>query len=51
MKEMIAEHEVKMQKTIEDLHERLSTIRTGKASVNMLNNITELFSQVRSKVK
>jgi ribosome recycling factor len=40
MKEMIAEHEVTMKKTIEDLHDRLSTIRTGKASVNMLNNIT-----------
>ena len=40
MKEMIAEHEVTMKMTIEDLHDRLSTIRTGKASVNMLNNIT-----------
>ncbi len=40
MKEMIAEHEVRMKKTIEDLHERLSSIRTGKASVSMLNNIT-----------
>ncbi|MBL7032886.1 MAG: ribosome recycling factor [Candidatus Delongbacteria bacterium] len=40
MKEqMIAEHEEIMRKTIEDLRTRLSTIRTGKASVNMLNNI------------
>jgi ribosome recycling factor len=40
MKEMIAEHEATMKKTIDDLHERLTSIRTGKASVNMLNNIT-----------
>jgi len=41
MKEqMIAEHEEKMTKTIEDLHEKLTTIRTGKASASMLNNIT-----------
>ncbi|MCD4760952.1 ribosome recycling factor, partial [bacterium] len=37
--QMIAEHEETMQKTIDDLRERLTTIRTGKASVNMLNNI------------
>ncbi len=40
VKEIIAQHEEKMDKTIEALKRELSSIRTGRASTSLLDRIT-----------
>lgn len=40
VKEIIAQHEAKMDKTIEALERELSSIRTGRASTSLLDRIT-----------
>lgn len=40
VKEIIAQHEAKMDKTIEALKRELSSIRTGRASTSLLDRIT-----------
>ncbi len=39
IEEILSSHEEKMEKTVQDLKDTLVTIRTGKASASMLNNI------------
>jgi ribosome recycling factor len=40
MKNAINEAEVRMQKTVDDMSQTLASIRTGRASVHLLDNIT-----------
>lgn len=40
IKEILAEAKNRMQKTVEDLTREMSSIRTGRASVNLLDHIT-----------
>jgi len=39
VQQLLDEHEEKMKKTLEDLRESMSSVRTGKASPSLLNNI------------
>ena len=48
VKEIIAQHEEKMDKTIEALKRELSSIRTGRASTSLLDRITVDYRRRRS---
>ena len=39
MQEVFQETEVKMKKTVDHLHEELKTLRTGRASLNLLDSV------------
>ena len=51
VKEIIAQHEEKMDKTIEALKRELSSIRTGRASTSLLDRITVDYYGMPTPVK